>query len=104
RCSKSRESLNILEKAQVHFEVIEYLKNPLSESELQEVLRKLDRPAKDLLRTKESVFQELNIDLENDKEIIKAISEHPILLERPIVVSNNRAVIGRPPENVLDLL
>lgn len=104
RCSKSRESLKILEEAKASVQVVEYLKNPLTESELKEVLKKLGIPAKDILRTKESIFQELKVDLENEDEIIKAIVDHPILLERPIVVSNNRAVIGRPPENVLNLL
>lgn len=104
RCSKSREALKILENAGIDFEVVEYLKTPPKKADLQDILRKLKDPARNIVRTKESVFAELEIDLDNENQIIKAILNHPILLERPIVVTNNRAVIGRPPENILDLL
>ncbi|HLW57293.1 MAG TPA: arsenate reductase (glutaredoxin) [Bacteriovoracaceae bacterium] len=104
RCSKSREALKILENAGVDFEVVEYLKTPPKKADLQGILKKLNDSARNIVRTKESVFAELEVDLDNENQIIDAILKHPILLERPIVVTNNRAVIGRPPENILDLL
>lgn len=104
RCSKSRQTLALLQENHVSFEVIEYLKQPPSYEELQDILRKLNKRPKDLLRTKESIFSELNLDLENDEAVIQALLEHPILIERPIVVTAERAVIGRPPELVLDIL
>lgn len=104
RCSKSRETLNLLEQNGVEPEVIEYLQGGLSKNFLEEVLKKLKFPAKDIIRTKEKEFQELKINLENPQEVISAILNNPKLLERPIVLKGDQAVIGRPPENVLKLL
>lgn len=104
RCSKSRETLKILQDAKVEIEIIEYLKTPPSKDDLKELLNKLKVPIKDIVRTKESIFSELCVDLEKEEEVLRVLSEHPVLIERPIVIYNNRAVVGRPPENVLKLL
>lgn len=104
KCSKSRDVLKILEDNKVSFEIVEYLKLTPTKSELKELLLKLELPIKDLVRMKESVFSELHLDLDNEDDVLEAISRHPILLERPIVMTKTRAVIGRPPEKVLDFL
>ena len=83
---------------------MEYLKNPLTESELKDVLQKLGKKAGEMVRTKEAVWKELGVDLADNTASLKAILENPVLLERPIVVRGDKAVIGRPPENVLGLL
>jgi arsenate reductase len=105
RCRKSREGLAILEEANQPFEIIEYLKNPPTEKELREVLSKLKISPIDLVRLKEPVWKEnyRNKNL-NDDEIIKAMIDHPKLIERPIVIKGNKAVLGRPPENIKNLL
>ena len=104
RCSKSRQTLAILEENEVEIEIVEYLKNPLNKKNLSSLIKKLKIKPKELVRTKEKVFKELDVDLENDAAVIKAIVENPALMERPIVEKKDRAIIGRPPENVLDLL
>ena len=104
RCSKSRQTLAILEEHGVKIEIVEYLKNPLNKKNLSSLIKKLKIKPKELVRTKEKAFKELDVDLENDAAVIKAIVENPALMERPIVEKKDRAIIGRPPENVLDLL
>jgi len=106
RCSKSRQTLALLEEHGVSPQVIEYLKTPPSQDELKELQQKLNLPIADMLRTKEKEFSQagLNAPGVSDDIIRKAVAEHPILLERPIVTCGDKAVIGRPPENVLALL
>lgn len=106
RCSKSRQTLALLKEHGVEPLVIEYLKSPISLQALQELKQKLGITALAMVRTKEAVFAELQLDPKavSDNELLKAIIEQPILLERPIVTCDNKAVIGRPPENVLDLI
>ncbi|MFK2898864.1 arsenate reductase (glutaredoxin) [Dyella jejuensis] len=106
RCSKSRSALSLLEQHGVPFEVIHYLDTPPSAAELKTLLRQLDMPARQLLRRGEVTYQELGLDdvsLTEDA-LIAAMAKHPQLIERPIVVANNKAVIGRPPEAVLTVL
>ena len=105
RCSKSRQAKELLEKKGVEFEVREYLKNELSENELSEILNKLGKEPQDILRKGEPVFKEKfkGKDLSND-QWIEAMVEFPKLIERPIVVDGNKAIIGRPPANVKELL
>lgn len=103
RCSKSRETLEILESRGREFEIIEYLKSPLTISEVEELIALLNLPLSSIVRTKEALFSELNLNLNDQENIVKMIVENPILLERPIVVAENQAVIGRPPENILKL-
>ncbi len=107
RCSKSRAALKALEARGVEAEVIAYLKEPPSPEELDAVCRKLDLPPQALIRTGERRFRELGLSLEDDRsraEWLRILSGNPVLIERPIVVSGDRAVIGRPLENVLTLL
>ena len=105
RCSKSRNAKKLLEERGAEFSVIEYLKTPLDVAGLKALSGKLGLSARQMLRTNESVYRELQLDeADSDEKLFKAVAEHPILLRRPIAVARNRAVIGRPPENVLELL
>ena len=105
RCSKSRQVLALLKENGVEPEVVEYLKKPLDESALRGLLTKLGLKAHDIIRTKEDEYKELGLSPDTPEEkILAAILQHSILLERPIIVKGNRAVIGRPPENVRELL
>jgi len=105
RCSKSRQTLQLCEEAGSEVEIIEYLKTPLDEVILKDLLKKLDKPAHEVVRTKEEVYEQLNLSSDStEEEIIAAIIKYPVLLERPIVVKDDKAVIGRPPENVKVLL
>jgi len=105
RCSKSRQSLALLNENNTEPEVIEYLKTPPDTATLRDLIKKLNLPAHDLLRTKEDEYAAANLSPQStEAEILAAIETHPILLERPIIVKGNQAVIGRPPENVKQLL
>lgn len=103
RCSKSRQALELLEKAGAKVEIVEYLKTGLKKKELEELFGMLKNPLKELIRTKEKEFDK-STDLESKKSVIDAIYKTPKLLERPIVVKGKKAVVGRPPENVKELL
>jgi len=105
RCSKSRETLQILKENGIEAEIVEYLKDMPTEAELKKILAQLNLNAVDILRKGESVFKEnfKGKELSND-EWIKAMVEHPKLMERPIVVKGNKAVLGRPPQKVLELI
>ncbi len=106
RCSKSRQTLQLVRDSGVEPRVVEYLKTPPSAAELDDVLRKLKLEPLELMRKKEAVFKEL--DLKNRslsrEEAIAVMIDNPVLIERPIVVKGNKAVVGRPPENVQELL
>lgn len=106
RCSKSRETLQILEENNLIPVVIEYLDEPPTRQELKVIIEMLGVSARDLLRTGEQIYQDAKLDNEalSEDEIIAAICAHPILLQRPIVVSGERAVIGRPPAKVLEII
>ena len=106
RCSKSRETLALLREHGVEPTVIEYLRSPPDTATLQDLLRQLGRPARDLLRRGEAAFGELDLAarLDDEAALIAALVAHPVLLERPVVVIGERAAIGRPPEAVLTLL
>jgi arsenate reductase len=105
RCGKSREVLKIIEKLEnVEIEIVEYLKNIPTKEELKKLLAKLNLKAEDIVRKNEALYKERYKGLQlNEDEWIKVLCENPILIERPIVVKNNKAVIGRPPENVYQL-
>lgn len=106
RCSKSRQTLALLEENGVTPEIVLYLETPPSEATLTELLGKLGIEARALLRKGEEAYktnQLSNKDL-SDKQLVAAMVAHPKLIERPIVVKGDKAVLGRPPENVLDLL
>ena len=105
RCRKSRETLNLLEEKNQDFEIIEYLDNPPTEKELKDILKKLDKKPVDIIRKNEQIFKDNFKGKElSDDEWIKVLVSNPKLIERPIVVKGNKAVLGRPPENVLDLI
>ena len=105
RCSKSRQTLEILIKKNVDFEIVEYLKNKLSITDLEEIIAKLEINTIELVRKNESVWKEKfkgrNL---NDKEIMQAMIDNPKIMERPILVNGNKAILGRPPENVLKII
>ncbi|RXP44842.1 arsenate reductase (glutaredoxin) [Lutibacter sp. HS1-25] len=105
RCSKSRQGLEILNNSGLDFEVVNYLENPVSEKELKEIVKLLAIAPIDLVRKNEAIWKEnfKGKDLSND-EIIKAMVANPKLIERPIVVNNNKAVVGRPPELIETIL
>lgn len=106
RCSKSRETLQLLQEHGVQPRIILYLETPPSAAELKRLLKKLGMKARDLLRRKEKPYQELGLDDESltEERIIRAMVEHPVLIERPIVIKGDRAALGRPPERVLEII
>ena len=106
RWGKSRESVQILNDSNVEYEIVDYLNNPPSVDELQSLAKKMGIKARDFTRTKEVIFKELNLQphLDDEHFMFQKMSENPKLIERPIVVKGERAVLGRPPEKVADLL
>jgi arsenate reductase len=104
RCSKSRQTLGLLEAAGVDVEVVQYLDEPPTADRIAELAGMLDMAPGTLVRRKEALFSELGLGELADGEWCAILAEHPRLLERPIVVAGDRAVIGRPPENVRALL
>ena len=105
RCSKSRAGLALLEEQGINPEVVKYLDTPPTVEELTALLQKLEMKPKELIRTKETVYKELGLkDVTDEQTLIKAMAAHPKLIERPIVVKGDKAVIGRPLENIEVLL
>ena len=106
RCSKSRQTLQIIKDHGIQPTVVEYLKTPLNNLELESVSRLLKKRPKDFVRKSEIDFKENNIKniIEDDIELINKMVKFPKIIERPIVVFRGKAVIGRPPEKVLELL
>lgn len=105
RCSKSREACSLLDKKKIKAEVIEYLKTPPSEKDIKSLLKMLGIKAEELIRKKEPIFIEKYAGKKlTETQCIKAMVQHPILIERPIVVKDNKAVIARPAEKLLELL
>ena len=105
-CTKSRQALALLRERGVEPEIVEYLKTPPDAATLRTLLRKLGLKPRDLLRRKEQEFRAAGLDdpAVTDAGVVRAMTEYPRLIERPIVVKGARAVIGRPPENVLEIL
>ena len=106
RCSKSRQTLQLLNDKGVEPDVIEYLKTPPGKEELSKILDMLGLEPRDLMRKKEKEYKEAgmdNPDLSRD-DLIQGMVDHPKLIERPIVIKNGKAIIGRPPELVLDII
>lgn len=106
QCSKSRQTLKLLREKGIEPIIIEYLKTPPTADELKEVLELLGLSPSDLMRKKETVYKEVGLDNESlsvDAQIAAMVA-HPKVIERPIVISNGKARIGRPPESVLDIV
>lgn len=106
RCSKSRQALELLHQHGIEPTIVEYLKNPPGKKALKALLDRLEMEPRDLMRKQEAPYRENRLDdpgLTRD-QLITALTEHPILLERPIVVTDEAAVVGRPPEKILDIL
>lgn len=105
RCRKSREGLQILQELGKEFKVTEYLKNPLTFQELEDIIDLLTISPIDLVRKNEAIWKEnFKGKTLSDSEIIQAMVDFPKLIERPIVIANNRAIVGRPPELIRSIL
>ena len=105
RCSKSREGLSYLVEKNIDYQIIAYLDNPLTQEEIKDVLKKLNISPIDLIRKNEAIWKEKykNATL-TDEEIVEAMVQHPKLIERPIFINDDRAVIGRPTERITEIL
>ena len=106
RCGKSRQTLQLLQQQGIEPEIVEYLKTPPNAQELNDILQKLDLEPRALMRKNETQSKANGLDDTSlDRQtLITAMIEHPILIERPIVIANDKAAIGRPPEAVLTIL
>jgi arsenate reductase len=107
RCSKSRQAKSLLDDRGLHYETIEYLNQPPSEQELASILTALKKSPLELMRTGEALFKELGLsktDDRPDEEWIRIMVENPKLIERPIVVNGKKVALGRPPEDILNVL
>ncbi len=105
RCSKSREALHYLQNKGVDFKVVKYLDNPLNSEQLKDLLKKLKMSPIQLVRTNEAVWKENYKDKNlSDEQIVNAMVEHPKLIQRPIVVNGNKAVVARPAEEIDKIL
>ena len=103
RCSKSRATLNIIIENNIEPTIRLYLDDPLSVKEIKVLLKKLNISVEKIIRKNEEIYKKLNLKNADQSLLIKKISENPILLERPIVIKGENAIIGRPPENVKEL-
>ena len=107
RWGKSRNSVGILDEQKIDYEIRKYLESPPSPFELKEISRKLNLKAKEFIRKGEEDYKILNLSddqLNNDEAMFKIMSEFPKIIERPIVIKGDKACIGRPPENILEIL
>lgn len=102
-CSKSREAIEALRSIE-GLEVRKYLENPLNETELRDLIQKLDTPVSSLVRTKEALFTEAPFDVNNVDEVVQNLVKNPRLIERPVLIGKDQVTIGRPLEKILDLL
>ena len=106
RCSKSRQTLELLRDRNIEPKIVEYLKDPPDQATLTRILKTLRKKPRELMRQKEARYAELNLDDStlSDEQLIEIMVANPILIERPIVVAAGRAAVGRPPEAVLEIL
>ena len=106
RCSKSRQTLALLEEYGVEPEIVKYVDSPPDKDAIRAALDMLGFEPRELMRKNEAIYSELELDdvKKNREELIDAMAEHPRLIERPVVIRGDRAAVGRPPENVLQLL
>ena len=106
RCSKSRQTLSLIQEKNIDINIIEYLKTPPDISQLKLILKKLGYEPRQLMRKSEQIYKDLDLGNENktEEDLVIAMAQNPILIERPIVLSGEKAAIGRPPESVLNIL
>ena len=106
RCSKSRQTLSLIQEKNIDINIIEYLKTPPDISQLKLILKKLGYEPRQLMRKSEQIYKDLDLGNENKttEDLVIAMAQNPILIERPIVLSGEKAAIGRPPESVLNIL
>jgi len=105
RCGKSRDSFKLLEERGIEAEVVKYLDTPPNKEEIKDVLKMLGVSAREMMRTKEAIYKELDLKNEEDEEkLIEAMAANPKLIERPIVIKDGKAAIGRPIEKVIEIL
>ncbi len=106
RCSKSRQTLSLLQEKNININVIEYLKTPPDIPQLKQILKQLGYEPRQLMRKSEQIYKNLDLGNENKtaEDLVNAMAQNPILIERPIVLSGDKAAIGRPPESVFDIL
>ena len=105
RCGKSRDALKLLNEKSIDADVVKYLDTPPSREEIVDVIKMLNIEPRALMRTKESIYKELNLKEETDDEkLIDAMVENPKLIERPVVINGDKAAIGRPIENIIEIL
>jgi arsenate reductase len=105
RCSKSRDVCTILENKKVKTEIIEYLKTPPTQKEIKQLLKMLGMKAEEIVRKGETIYKEKFAAKKlTEAQWVKALTDNPILIERPIIVNGKKAIIGRPPEKVLEIL
>ena len=106
RCSKSRQTLSLIQEKNIDINIIEYLKTPPDISQLKQILKQLGYEPRQLMRKSEQIYKDLDLGNENKTaaDLIIAMTQNPILIERPIVFSGEKAAIGRPPESVLNIL
>jgi len=104
RCSKSRNAFNYLNEKGIEFKVKEYLKEPITKEELKDILEKLNFKPSDLVRKKEAIYKDLNLKEATEDELLEAMVENPKLIERPIIVNGNKAVVARPLEEIEKVL
>ena len=106
KCSKSCQTLELLDKQGITPDIIEYLKSPPTAEQLQVILAQLGLVPRDLMRKKEDIYAECELDNPSltDVELVNFMIKHPILIERPIILANGKAAIGRPPEQILGIL
>ena len=106
RCSKSRQTLSLIQEKNIDINIIEYLKTPPDISQLKQILKQLGYEPRQLMRKSEQIYKDLDLGNENktEEDLVIAMTQNPILIERPIVLSGEKAAIGRPPESVLNIL
>ena len=106
RCSKSRQTLSLIQEKNIDINIIEYLKTPPDISQLRQILKQLGYEPRQLMRKSEQIYKDLDLGNENKtaEDLVIAMTQNPILIERPIVLSGEKAAIGRPPESVLNIL
>lgn len=105
KCSKSREAMEILQDNKCEAKVVKYLEEKPDAKKIKAILKMLGITPRELMRTKEDIYKELNLkDETNDEALIEAMAKHPKLIERPIIIKGNRAIIGRPVERIAEFL